>query len=80
MFMKSELGRYALERHGIKMTIKYLDPRNVIRSRPANSQDTSLCHAIGYNAAHSAMSGFTEFAIGMVRNRAVMIPIDVFNS
>lgn len=61
-FMRSDLGKYAEENHKIKLTVKYLDPRQVVRASPANSTDTDLCHKIAYVTAHSVMDGFTDYA------------------
>jgi hypothetical protein len=65
--MKGDLGKYATAEHNIKLTIKYLDPRAVVRARPANSKDTDICHKLAYNACHTAMNGFTDFVTGNVR-------------
>ena len=67
LFMKGDLGKYAESEHKIKLTIKYLDPRQVVRARPANSVDTDLCHNIAYCTAHSAMNGYTDFATCKIR-------------
>lgn len=76
-FMRSDLGKYAEENHKIKLTVKYLDPRQVVRASPANSTDTDLCHKIAYVTAHSVMDGFTDYAACQVREEMVMIPLDV---
>jgi len=78
--MKSDLGKYAKENHGVALTIKYLDPRQVIRARPANSKDTDLCSALGYVTVHSAMNGYTDYATCKVREQLTMIPLDVIVS
>ena len=78
--MKSDLGKYAKENHGVALTIKYLDPRQVIRARPANSTDTDLCSALGYVTVHSAMNGYTDYATCKVREQLTMIPLDVIVS
>lgn len=80
LFMKSDLGKYASEKYGTKLTIKYLDPRQVVRARPANSADTDLCHSYSYVSVHSAMNGFTDFATCQVREQLVMVPLDVIVS
>lgn len=67
LFMKSDLGKYSDANKGPKLTIKYLDPRNVVRARPANSMDTDTCHTIAYVSVHSAMHGHTDFATCLVR-------------
>ena len=80
LFMKGDLGKYAAKHHNVKLTIKYLDPRHVIRARAPNSNDVDRCHKLAYCASHSAMAGWTDFAIGHVRNQPVMIPLDVLTN
>ena len=80
LFMKSDLGKYAEQKHKTKLTIKYLDPRQVVRAQPANSTDTDLCHSIAYCSVHSAMNGFTDFSQCQVGEQHVMVPLDVIVS
>ena len=80
LFMKSDLGKYATDNHNIKLTIKYLDPRYVIRARAPNSIDVDRSHRLAYCACHSAMAGWTDFSVGHVRNQTVMIPLDILTS
>ena len=35
-YIKKDLGAYAMEKHGIKLTIKYLDPMYALRTTEAN--------------------------------------------
>lgn len=73
-YMKSDLNDYASKHHKVKLSIKYLDPKKAIRACAANSHDVSICHSISNSAAHSAMAGYTDFAVGFVRCQPVMIP------
>lgn len=50
------------------ITLKYIDPTYMIRAIPANSYDTVLWSTLAFNAVHSAMCGYTNFTIGVVRN------------
>lgn len=76
-FMVGDLGRYAKEKHDVKLTIKYLNPTYVIRTSPSNGGDTDLCHRLAYCAAHCIQAGYTDFSVGQVRNYPVMIPLDL---
>jgi 6-phosphofructokinase 1 len=62
---------------GIKMktTIKYIDPSYIIRSAPANANDSLYCNHLAYHAVHGAMAGKTNFVVGSVNNRFVYLPI-----
>ncbi len=42
-YIKSDLAKYAVEKHKIKLTVKYLDPMYAIRTVKANCDDTVLC-------------------------------------
>ncbi|MGC1205688.1 MAG: ATP-dependent 6-phosphofructokinase [Flavobacteriaceae bacterium] len=62
---------------GIKMktTIKYIDPSYIIRSAPANANDSLYCNRLAYHAVHGAMAGKTNFVVGSVNNKFVYLPI-----
>ena len=55
--------------------IKYIDPSYIIRSQPANANDSLYCSQLASNAVHAAMSGRTGILIGLVHNYYVHIPI-----
>ena len=76
-FIKSDVAKYATEKHNVKLTVKYLDPMYAIRSVKANCEDTVLCSRLGYVAVHGIMAGYTDFSVGLVRDEPVMIPIDI---
>ena len=59
----------------MKTTIKYIDPSYIIRSAPANANDSLYCNRLAYHAAHGAMAGKTNFVVGSVNNRFVYVPI-----
>jgi 6-phosphofructokinase 1 len=55
--------------------MKYIDPSYIIRSQPANANDSLYCSQLASNAVHAAMSGKTGALIGLVHNYYVHIPI-----
>ncbi len=59
----------------MKTTIKYIDPSYIIRSAPANANDSLYCNHLAYHAVHGAMAGKTNFVVGSVNNRFVYLPI-----
>mmetsp|Transcript_1083 Transcript_1083/g.1998 ORF Transcript_1083/g.1998 Transcript_1083/m.1998 type:complete len:87 (-) Transcript_1083:247-507(-) len=75
--MVSDLNSYAKEKHGVNLTIKYLNPTYAIRTAPANGGDTDFCHRLAHCAVHCVQSGYTDFSVGQVRNYPVMIPLKV---
>jgi len=73
-FIKSQIEEFFKE-HGKVATVKYIDPSYIIRSVPANAQDSLYCMQLGQNAVHGAMAGFTGFSVGLCSNRMVFLPI-----
>ncbi|MGC6430927.1 MAG: ATP-dependent 6-phosphofructokinase [Jejuia sp.] len=60
---------------GMKTTIKYIDPSYIVRSAPANANDSLYCNHLAYHAVHGAMAGKTNFVVGSVNKRFVYLPI-----
>ena len=59
----------------LPVTLKYFDPSYLIRSRPANCDDSLLCSQFARNAVHAAMAGKTDVVIGLWYNVFVHVPI-----
>jgi 6-phosphofructokinase 1 len=66
-------GYFAAE--GVPATVKYFDPSYVIRSVPANTQDSLLCNRLARNAVHAAMAGKTDMVLGLWYNTFIHVPI-----
>lgn len=60
---------------GFPYTIKYIDPSYIIRSAPANANDSKFCNLLAQNAVHAAMAGKTDFVIGYWNNQYTLMPI-----
>lgn len=60
---------------GVAINMKYIDPSYIIRSVPANSDDSLLCDALGRHAVHAAMAGKTDVLIGVEHGQFLHIPI-----
>ena len=58
-------------------TIKYIDPSYIIRSAPANANDSKFCSLLAQNAVHAAMSGKTDFVVGHWNNEFTLLPISI---
>ena len=58
-------------------SIKYIDPSYIIRSAPANANDSKFCNLLAQNAVHAALSGRTDFVIGFWNNQFTIMPIQV---
>jgi len=59
------------------LVLKYIDPSYMIRSIPANSQDSAFCLMLGQNAVHAGMSGRTNMVISYWNQYFVHIPISL---
>jgi len=56
-------------------SIKYIDPSYIIRSAPANANDSKFCNLLAQNAVHAALSGKTDFVVGFWNNQFTLMPI-----
>jgi 6-phosphofructokinase 1 len=60
---------------GLAHSIKYIDPSYIIRSAPANANDSKFCNLLAQNAVHSALAGKTDFVVGFWNNQFTLMPI-----
>jgi 6-phosphofructokinase 1 len=58
------------------LNIKYIDPSYMIRSLPANANDSVFCGFLGRDAVHAGMAGKTRLIIGHWNNHFVHIPME----
>lgn len=80
--LKKDIGIYLKEKiseefkaKGFKHSIKYIDPSYIIRSAPANANDSKFCSLLAQNAVHAAMAGRTDFVIGNWNDLFTLLPI-----
>lgn len=59
------------------LSLKYIDPSYMIRSLPADSNDSAFCLMLGQNAVHAGMLGRTNMVIGYWNQYFVHIPISL---
>ena len=75
-FLRSRIeGHFAAAKTPIVM--RYFDPSYIVRSSPANSEDSILCDLFARNAVHAAMAGKTGLVIGYLHDRFIHVPIDI---
>ncbi len=60
---------------GFPYSIKYIDPSYIIRSAPANANDSKFCNLLAQNAVHAAVAGKTDFVVGYWNNEFTLLPI-----
>lgn len=58
-------------------TLKYIDPSYIIRSAPANANDSKFCALLAHNAVHAAMAGKTDFVVGHWNHTFTLLPIPI---
>jgi 6-phosphofructokinase 1 len=63
------------DRQKYPCSIKYIDPSYIIRSAPANSNDSKFCNQLAQNAVHAAMAGKTAFVVGHWNGSFTILPI-----
>lgn len=73
LFLKQEINDH-FKTQDKEVNLKYIDPGYIIRSAPANSNDSIYCARLGTNAAHAAMSGKTEMIISLIHDQLVHVP------
>lgn len=79
MFLKEKIKNYFDEKN-IPTTLKYIDPSYIIRSQPADPNDSFYCSLLGSHAVHAAMAGKTNTLVSQLNGRYVYIPIDAATS
>ena len=60
----------------IPTSTKYIDPSYMIRSLPANANDSVFCGFLGRNAVHAGMAGKTKLLIGRWNSHFVHVPME----
>ena len=76
LFLKNAI-REEFEKQEIPHSIKYIDPSYIIRSAPANANDSLFCNILAQNAVHAAMAGRTGFVVGNWNAQFTVLPIPI---
>lgn len=75
LFLKAEISAY-FESKAIPISLKYIDPSYIIRSLPANANDSVFCGLLARDAVHAGMAGKTNLLISFWNNNYVHVPMD----
>jgi 6-phosphofructokinase 1 len=70
-----EMIQHHFHDKGIELNLKYIDPSYMIRSIPANTDDSIFCGFLARDAVHAGMAGFTGVAVGSLNDDFVYIPM-----
>ncbi len=76
IFMKDKITEY-FKKQNTTLNLKYIDPSYIIRSVPANAEDSVFCGFLAQNAVHAAFSGKTGCVVGIWNNVFTIMPIAV---
>lgn len=75
VFLKAEINSWFAKKN-IPVTLKYIDPSYMIRSLPANANDSVFCGFLGRDAVHAGMAGKTKLLVSHWNNCYVHIPME----
>jgi 6-phosphofructokinase 1 len=73
LFLKSAIADY-FRAIDMPVSVKYIDPSYIIRSAPANANDSVFCFQLAENAVHAAMSGANEMVVCLWNDHFVHVP------
>lgn len=76
IYLKDEITK-KFKSENFPFTLRYIDPSYIIRSAPANANDSKFCSLLAQNAVHAAMAGKTDFVVGNWNNEFTLLPIPV---
>jgi 6-phosphofructokinase 1 len=76
VFLKDKISE-EFKNKSFPHSIKYIDPSYIIRSAPANANDSKFCNLLAQNAVHAAVAGKTDFVVGFWNNQFTLMPIPV---
>ena len=76
LLLKDEISKYFKEKK-FPFALKYIDPSYIIRSAPANANDSKFCSLLAQNVVHAAMAGCTDFVVGNWNDQFTLLPIPI---
>jgi 6-phosphofructokinase 1 len=74
VLLKNEITAYFKSRKK-ELNLKYIDPSYIIRSQPANANDSLYCIRLGTSAVHAALAGKTGMIVSLIHDHLVHVPI-----
>ena len=79
LFLRERIEQY-FKAEGIPVTLRYFDPSYLVRSVPADAEDSIMCDLFARNAVHAAMAGKTGLVIGLLHDTFIHVPIELLVS
>ncbi len=78
LFLRERIDAY-FKSEKVPVVMRYFDPNYLVRSSPANSEDSILCDLFARYAVHAAMAGKTGLLIGYLHDRFIHVPIELLS-
>ncbi len=75
IFLKEKISQWFRGKN-IPVALKYIDPSYMIRSLPANANDSVFCGLLARNAVHAGMAGKTRVLISYWNDHYIHVPMD----
>ena len=79
IFLKEKISE-EFKNKNFPHSIRYIDPSYIIRSTPANANDSKFCNLLAQNAVHAALAGKTDFVVGFWNEHFTLMPIPMVTS
>jgi 6-phosphofructokinase 1 len=79
LFLRQRIEEY-FRAEKIPIVMRYIDPSYIVRSSPANSEDSIMCDLFARFAVHAAMAGKTGLVIGYLHDQFIHVPIELLTS
>jgi 6-phosphofructokinase 1 len=79
LFLRERIEKY-FKAEKVPMVMRYFDPSYLVRSSPANAEDSILCDLFARHAVHAAMAGKTGLVIGWLHEKFIHVPIELLVS
>ncbi|MCD6460144.1 ATP-dependent 6-phosphofructokinase [bacterium] len=76
VFLKDKIKQY-MQNNKVPCTVKYIDPSYIVRSVPANPNDSIFCGQLAQYAVHAGMTGKTGMIVAWRNNTFVHLPIEL---
>jgi 6-phosphofructokinase 1 len=76
VFLKEKI-KEEFDAKGFPYAIRYIDPSYIIRSAPANANDSKFCNLLAQNAVHGALAGKTDFVMGFWNDQFTLLPLQM---
>ncbi len=75
LFLKDKIYQW-FKAKDIPISLKYIDPSYIIRSLPANANDSVFCGFLAREAVHAGMAGKTKLLVSYWNSQYVHVPMD----